>query len=360
MTSTRAGTFAAVSGTTMSASAEAGESRFGALGGHALGRCRCLRAAHVRLLLARFAQPRLDRLRRDRRPLVRGLRHDLAPLPAGRALLSRSVAEHRERGEAIGEPCARRRSSKARSPLGLAIVTLALRGPIEDEPPLRQRDPLLDLRLAVALLRGQLLRPRLPRRQPASSACSPGCSSASRPSRTLFAVALALGIAEGQDAVALGIAAAPLFSLLVVPLAFRRGDSGRSPASSASPPGRPGQRQGRAGQTFAQRRRASPAAVFWIMLAEQTLLNGGPLLVRGLEDAAAAGFIFNVLMLARAPLLVFQGVAISLLPHLTRLRSRGDGDRRRSSTARSARRLTAIAALHRRRRCDRRRRRARR
>ena len=63
------------------------------------------------------------------------------------------------------------------------------------------------------------------------------------------------------------------------------------------------------------------AAVLLIMVSEQTLLNAGPLLVRASEGAAAAGFIFNVLMIARAPLVLFQAVATSLLPHLTRLRS---------------------------------------
>jgi O-antigen/teichoic acid export membrane protein len=57
------------------------------------------------------------------------------------------------------------------------------------------------------------------------------------------------------------------------------------------------------------------------MVSEQTLLNAGPLLVRASVDAAAAGYIFNVLMIARAPLVVFQAVQTSLLPHLTRLRS---------------------------------------
>ena len=61
------------------------------------------------------------------------------------------------------------------------------------------------------------------------------------------------------------------------------------------------------------------AAVLLIMVSEQTLLNAGPLLVRASEGAAAAGFIFNVLMIARAPLVLFQAVATSLLPHLTRL-----------------------------------------
>jgi O-antigen/teichoic acid export membrane protein len=60
-----------------------------------------------------------------------------------------------------------------------------------------------------------------------------------------------------------------------------------------------------------------------IMLSEQTFLNAGPLIVRATDGAAAAGFIFNVLMVARAPLLLFQAVATSLLPHLTRLRSAG-------------------------------------
>jgi O-antigen/teichoic acid export membrane protein len=41
--------------------------------------------------------------------------------------------------------------------------------------------------------------------------------------------------------------------------------------------------------------------------------------VRGLQGAAAAGFIFNVLMIARAPLQLFQAVSTSILPHLTSL-----------------------------------------
>ncbi|MEK6277377.1 MAG: hypothetical protein AABM29_05120, partial [Actinomycetota bacterium] len=37
------------------------------------------------------------------------------------------------------------------------------------------------------------------------------------------------------------------------------------------------------------------------------------------DGAAAAGFIFNVLMIARAPLQLFQAVSTSILPHLTGL-----------------------------------------
>ena len=65
-------------------------------------------------------------------------------------------------------------------------------------------------------------------------------------------------------------------------------------------------------------------AVLLIMLSEQAFLNAGPLIARGLQGAAAAGFIFNVLMIARAPVVLFQAAATSLLPHLTRLRSTGD------------------------------------
>ncbi len=55
------------------------------------------------------------------------------------------------------------------------------------------------------------------------------------------------------------------------------------------------------------------------MFSEQAFLNAGPLLVRATDGAAAAGFIFNVLMVARAPLQLFQAVSTSILPHLTGL-----------------------------------------
>ena len=61
------------------------------------------------------------------------------------------------------------------------------------------------------------------------------------------------------------------------------------------------------------------AAVLVIMFSEQAFLNAGPLVIRGLQGAAAAGFIFNVLMIARAPLQLFQAVSTSILPHLTSL-----------------------------------------
>jgi hypothetical protein len=87
------------------------------------------------------------------------------------------------------------------------------------------------------------------------------------------------------------------------------------------------------------------AAVLTIMVCEQAFLNAGPLIVRAEEGAAEAGYIFNVLMLARAPLLVFQGIAISLLPHLTRLRSRGGNEAASAFEVSVGTTLRAIAAF---------------
>lgn len=136
--------------------------------------------------------------------------------------------------------------------------------------------------------------------------------------RAGFALALAVGIASGQAPVALGVAAAPLLSVVVVPvaLALHLGRaSGAAPRASEATPV-----SAAAGGSFA-------AAVLVVMLGEQAFLNAGPLLARAFEDAAAAGFIFNVMMVARAPVLIFQGVATSLLPHLTRLRAGGQRGR---------------------------------
>ena len=144
---------------------------------------------------------------------------------------------------------------------------------------------------------------------------------ASRSRGWLFSLAVAVGIAAGRDAVAAGIVAAPLFSLAVVPLAFVHRATRRAPEPAAGGgPARARDAGLAGGGAFA-------AAVLLIMLSEQIFLNAGPLLVRARARAPPRpGYIFNVLMLARAPLLVFQGIAISLLPHLTRLRSRGGDD----------------------------------
>ena len=138
--------------------------------------------------------------------------------------------------------------------------------------------------------------------------------------RTVFAVLVAVSILEGQSAVAIGIVAAPSLSLMVVPLAFaRRAQRAQAEPQPQALDGEPADFSLAHGSRFA-------AAVLLIMLSEQTFLNAGPLIVRGLQGAAAAGFIFNVLMIARAPLQLFQAVSTSILPHLTSLHTSTEPD----------------------------------
>lgn len=132
--------------------------------------------------------------------------------------------------------------------------------------------------------------------------------------RTMFAVLVGVGIFTGQSMIALGILAAPLLSLLVVPFAI--GARSRKTAARSA-----GDDAGRADEEDLSLTHGAGfvGSVFLIMLGEQIFLNAGPLLIRGIEGVAAAGFIFNVLMLARAPLQLFQAISTSILPHLTAL-----------------------------------------
>ena len=153
-------------------------------------------------------------------------------------------------------------------------------------------------------------------------------------SRCLFAVAVATGVTEGQDAVALGMVAAPVVSMAVVPFAARRAFPADM-TENAPLAEEAGEFTLRHGSGFA-------AAVVLIMLAEQTFLNAGPLVIKATEPGAAgaalAGFAFNVLLIARAPLQLFQSVQTSLLPHLTTMRAAGAADEFQSSV-----RVTLIA-----------------
>ena len=215
-----------------------------------------------------------------------------------------------------------------------AVVALVLRGPIEDD--LFGGSSTLYWVLIVSVLayaasyfaRGFLAGHRL-------FGLYGGLVLMEASSRCLFALAVAVGIAEGQSAVALGMAAAPIVSLAVVPPALAR----RLAPSAAAPraPERPALLDAAARDEPAAREpeftlargAGFAAAVLLIMLCEQTFLNAGPLLVKATEDsggAALAGFTFNVLLIARAPLQLFQAVQTSILPHLTRLRASGEAD----------------------------------
>jgi O-antigen/teichoic acid export membrane protein len=154
-------------------------------------------------------------------------------------------------------------------------------------------------------------------------------------SRFLFALAAAIGITSGQSAIALGMAVAPFVSLVVVPFALARARSwSDEPEGSAATPVLDAAAEGPAhaeieeavadltihhGARFA-------IAVFGIMLAEQTLMNAAVLIVNASSGEALAGFVFNVLLIVRAPLQLFQAIQTSILPHLAGLEARESGD----------------------------------
>jgi O-antigen/teichoic acid export membrane protein len=169
-------------------------------------------------------------------------------------------------------------------------------------------------------------------------------------SRICFALAAAIGIASGQTAVALGIAAAPFVSLVVVPLAFARTRAERARGEEESGgghedaltaaitvdeadaalagPGTEGVQETAAHDDLSLRRGGGFAVwVSGIMLSEQTLLNAAVLTVDATSpNRALAGIVFNVLLIARAPLQLFQAIQTSLLPHLTGLEATAGHD----------------------------------
>ncbi|HWX74100.1 MAG TPA: hypothetical protein VNZ05_02275 [Solirubrobacteraceae bacterium] len=147
-------------------------------------------------------------------------------------------------------------------------------------------------------------------------------------SRLCFGLSVAVGLASGQLAVALGIAAAPLLSLVVVPAAFARRAHERPGApeleevdAALAGPGAEGVQEALAARELSPQHGWNFALVVsGIMLSEQTLLNAAVLTVDATSaNRALAGPVFNVLLIARAPLQLFQAIQTSLLPHLTGL-----------------------------------------
>lgn len=153
-------------------------------------------------------------------------------------------------------------------------------------------------------------------------------------SRFMFALAAAIGITSGQSAIALGMAVAPFISLVVVPFALSH--ARRQPKPSAAAREAPTLDAGMEGPAHAQVEEAVAdlsiqhgsrfaVAVFGIMLAEQTLMNAAVLIVNASSGQALAGFVFNVLLIVRAPLQLFQAIQTSILPHLAGLEARESG-----------------------------------
>ena len=227
-------------------------------------------------------------------------------------LLSRTIADRRARGHEHDHPLRTPLLIQGGFALAFLAGALAFRGPLQDD--LFGGSAALYWILVVAVLayaasyfaRGWLAGHQW-------FGLYGGLVFLEATARLMFALAVAVGLAEGQTAVALGMAAAPIVSLVVVPLAFtRRPTAGAGGARRGDELG-----LGRGGR-FA-------VAVLAIMLAEQTLLNAAVLTTDlTAEDAAAAGIVFNALLIARAPLQLFQAIQGSLLPHLAGLEASGD------------------------------------
>jgi O-antigen/teichoic acid export membrane protein len=234
--------------------------------------------------------------------------------------VSRSVAERDAVGLEHGSAIRVAASIQIALALGFVAVGLLLRGPIEDG--LLSGDGFLYAILMLAapayavsfFARGYLAGSGYFGLYGAMLLLEAG-------SRFAMAAVATVGLTGGGSAIAFGILLAPLVSLTVVPLvAFGRGRPGSlAPAPAdldpigeepASPVGA-GMSLGKGGSFV--------GSAFLIMLSEQALLNAGVLVVAVTLNEAAAGLLFNVMLIARAPQVLFGAVTTSLLPSLSRL-----------------------------------------
>ena len=159
-------------------------------------------------------------------------------------LLSRTIADRRARGLEHGHPLRTPMLLQAGFALAFLVAALALRGPIQDD--LFDGSATLYWVLVVGVLayaasyfaRGWLAGHQW-------FALYGGLVLMESSSRLLFALAVAVGIAEGQSVVAVGMAAAPFVSLVVVPLAFARRPRRAAPRRRGRPRAGPGRRASR-------------------------------------------------------------------------------------------------------------------
>ncbi len=238
-------------------------------------------------------------------------------------LLSRHISERLVNRESISQPMRVASTIQIGLALTFAVAALALRGPIEDDL-LDGNEPLYWVFFGAVLFyaASYFARGYLAGRREFGPFTALILSESIF--RTSFAVLVAVGILSGQDMVAVGIVAAPSLSLIVVPIFFawrakKAKDEPPRPVADDAPDEDFSMKEG---SGFA-------AAVLVIMFSEQAFLNAGPLIIGALSGATATGFIFNVLMIARAPLQLFQAVSTSILPHLTSLHTSTEPDSER-------------------------------
>ena len=236
-------------------------------------------------------------------------------------LLSRQVSERMAKGEPVNQTIRVAATIQFGLSLCFAVVALALRGLIQDDL-LSGNETLYWVYFSAVLFYAVSYFARGFLAGSQRFGMFVGLILSESCFRTLFAVLVAVGVLTGQSAVAIGIVAAPVLGLIIVPtIFFRRAAAER--VAPAPPPIADGEEH----EHFSIRHGGGfVAAVLLIMFSEQAFLNAGPIIIRGLQGAAEAGFIFNVLMLARAPLQLFQSISTSILPHLTRLHNSDDPD----------------------------------
>jgi O-antigen/teichoic acid export membrane protein len=178
-------------------------------------------------------------------------------------------------------------------------------------------------------------------------------------SRFLFPLAVAVGIGSGLGVVGLGMAVAPFASLSVMVFALPRirgagshGPAGAPKASDsilsrsldadpetaeipvfdAAAEGPAAAQIEETAADLSMRRGAGFAvSVVGIMFSEQTLMNAGVLIVAASAGGTnitggLTGFVFNIMLIVRAPLQLFQAIQTSILPHLAGLEARESPD----------------------------------
>jgi O-antigen/teichoic acid export membrane protein len=219
-------------------------------------------------------------------------------------LLSRTIAHRRARGLHTGHPLRTPLMIQAGFALVFLVAALAAREPLLDVLDHQETLYWIFVGAALAYAASYFARGYFAGHQ--WFALYGGLVFFESISRFCFPLAVGLGLLSGSGWVAAGILAAPLASLIVVPFALSRmhGHADGEPDPEALTLAE--------GAGFA-------LSVAAIQLAEQTLLNAGVLTANVTADAAVAGVVFSALMIARAPLQLFQAIQTSLLPHLTGL-----------------------------------------
>jgi O-antigen/teichoic acid export membrane protein len=219
-------------------------------------------------------------------------------------LLSRTIADRRARGHHSGHSLRIPLLVQGSFACAFVVIALALRGPIEDAFDSATLYWIF-VGATIAYAGSYFARGYLAGHQ--WFGLYGGLVLFESLARLCFPVAVAVGIAHGQSAVAFGILAAPVASLLVVPWAIARHSS-----ADSEPLVDERALTLRAGAGFA-------LSVAAIQLAEQALLNAAVLTVSATATTALAGVVFNALLITRAPLQLFQSIQTSLLPHLSGL-----------------------------------------